>query len=454
MVKSSGDAKVKTDSESNAVSKEVFEARREVLNKYVRDNPYILDEPTTKQAQFLTRFERKVLYGGAAGGGKSRAQLQAALMFVKFPQYGAVLFRRTYPQLDAEDSLIDQSHDLLDPTDAKWNESKSRWRFPSGATLRFSHMQYVKDRKNFKSAAYHYIGFDEASEFEPKQLRYLFSRLRTEVDDPVPVRFRLTTNPGGPSHDYIKDNYIENPDQQTIFISAQLEDNPYLDTQEYEQSLAELPPEERARLRHGDWDVEVSGDLFQKGWFKTIEHPPKLDRVVRHWDAADSESKAASWTAGVLIGLHEGEQGNPDTYYVLDVVRFKKSGGGKKQMISNIAEQDRDKYGSLLEVGFEQEPGSGGKYQAEDLAGQIQQCQTYIKNPTGSKVARAGPFRSSAELGNIYLIKGPWNQAYLDELSAFDNGTHDDQVDGSSGAFNRLSVDEKEKTKSAGSWHR
>lgn len=413
---------------------EVFEARRFFLNRFVRDNPFIPDVPTQKQAEFLTCMKRKSLFGGSAGSAKSRAQLQAALMFAEFPQYNAILFRRTYPQLDADESLIDQSEEMLGGSDAEWNESKSLWTFPSGATLRFSHMQHEDDRFSHKSAAYHFIGFDEATEFEPSQLRYLFSRLRKKGDDPIPLRFRLTSNPGGPAHEYVKQNYIDNPDEDTEFIPAQLEDNPHLDTESYEDSLSELRPIERKRLREGDWEVQPSGDMFKREWFTITQSAPRMKRVVRSWDLAGTESDDASFTVGVLYGESVREK-----IIVLDVKYFKKSPGKRDQIIVETSKED----GANVTQVLEQEPGSGGKKQCQALKSRMKGSRVEIINPTGSKETRAGPLRSTAETDTLHLVQSDWNSTYKDKVVAFPEAGQD-FVDATAQAHNFLFVDEED----------
>src|SRR5262249_52470356 len=86
----------------------------------------------------------------------------------------------------------------------------------------------------------------------------------------------------------------------------------------------------------------------------------------------------------------------------------------------------------------EQEPGSGGKESAAATIRRLRGYAIYADRVTGSKAVRVSPFAAQCEAGNVRLVAGPWNAAYLDELCLFPYGTHDDQVDASSGAFNKL----------------
>lgn len=121
------------------------------LTKYI---PYT---PTPKQAAFLLMNDSKeILYGGAAGGGKSVAQLMAALQFVDIPGYSAILFRKTYADLSLPGALIDMSKQWLMPfvesKEIKWSEKDKRYDFPSGATLNFGYLESANDCYRYQGA--------------------------------------------------------------------------------------------------------------------------------------------------------------------------------------------------------------------------------------------------------------------------------------------------------------
>ena len=181
--------------------------------------------------------------GNARGGvnGKSSALLMAALQFVSVPGYSALLMRRTFADLRLPGALIDMSREWLAGTPAVWNSQEHRWRFPGGASLQFGYCESEPDVYRYQGSAYNFIGIDEAGQLSEAQLRYLFSRLRTTTDVPVFTRYRLASNPGGTSHEYLKRRYLTEP-QGRVFVPAKLDDNPFLDRADYVRALSELDP--------------------------------------------------------------------------------------------------------------------------------------------------------------------------------------------------------------------
>jgi hypothetical protein len=155
----------------------------DLLRRTVIDNPYIpaMDGlfPSAPQAYFLTAPVREILYGGAAGGGKSAGILAAALQYVTEPGYDALILRRSYADLEKPGALIPLSKEWLLPTDAAYNEQTHRWTFPSGATLSFGHIQNETSVvQDYQGSAFAFIGFDELTQFTRFMYTYLFSRNR------------------------------------------------------------------------------------------------------------------------------------------------------------------------------------------------------------------------------------------------------------------------------------
>jgi len=405
---------------------------------------------------FLGATEDELLFGGAAGGGKSDAMLMDALQYVDYPGYAALLLRRTFGELTQPEGLIPRSHEWgLRAKGAVWHEGLHEWQFPSGAKLSFGHMQYENDKHQYQSGAYQYIGFEELTSFTRTQYTYMLSRARRLEGSSLPVRIRSSSNPGGVGHDWVKARFITPADpnvahvtveeidgvrvQRSLrFIPSRLADNPSLDRTEYIRSLSGLDAVTRAQLLEGDWDVLPQGDCFKREWFGTAltARPAFLTHWVRYWDKAATED-GGDWSAGVLLG----RGGN--LFYVLDVKRGQWSWAARNTVMQQTAAEDALACPRYT-IWVEQEPGSGGKESAQRSIAELAGYDVHAETVTGSKRVRANPFAAQCEVGNVKLIAGAWNSAYLDELCAFTGDdkrdVHDDQVDASSGAFAKLAV--------------
>jgi len=408
----------------------------EHFNATVLLNRWIPHKPHPKQAQFLLLNCREALYGGAAGGGKSDALLMAALQYVDVPRYSAIIFRRSFTDLALPGALMDRALEWLGATPARYNNINHCWTFPSTATLAFGNLEHEQDKFRYQSAEFQYVGFDELTQFMESQYRYLFSRLRRPADSPIPLRMRGASNPGNIGHDWVKQRFmIEGPEHDRTFIPAKLEDNPSLDREKYVESLTELDPITRRQYLDGDWTARHGGSIFLREWFKIVREPPANLKKVRFWDKASTEPKPQNrdpdWTAGLLLGTRGGQ------YWVLDVKRVRKPPPVVEQLIRQTTQLDNQD--ERVAVFMEQEPGSSGAdvinyYSRNVLAGfEFRGVKT-----SGPKTERAGPVSSAAEAGNIFIVQGPWNGEFLDEVEAFPDGMHDDQVDALSGAFSKV----------------
>ena len=217
------------------------------------------------QTEFLAADEKDVLYGGAAGGGKSYAMLVDPLRYAHKKAHRALILRRSMPELR---ELIDKSRELYPQAfpGCKFREVEKVWNFPSGAKIEFGFLERDADVYRYQGQAFSWIGFDEITHL-PTEFgwNYLASRLRT-TDPEIKTYLRCTANPGGVGAHWVKKRYVDSnsPNESFIgddglsrkFIPARLTDNPYLAKDGiYEQMLMSLPPVQRKQLLEGNWDV-------------------------------------------------------------------------------------------------------------------------------------------------------------------------------------------------------
>jgi predicted phage terminase large subunit-like protein len=175
------------------------------------------------------------------------------------------------------------------------------------------------------------------------------------------------------------------------------------------------------------------GGFFQKTWFETTRAAPGKAKRVRAWDRAASIAKKGTdpdWTVG--LKLVRDEHG---CFYIEDVVRFRGSSLDVQKAIRNTAEQD----GKNVKIILEQDPGQAGKSEVEYLIRMMSGFSVKAVPIKKDKVTRASPVSAQAEAGNIKIVRGDWNHAFLEELCAFPNAKHDDTVDALSTAFDALS---------------
>jgi hypothetical protein len=217
------------------------------------------------QTDFLAAGEKDVLYGGAAGGGKSFAMIVDPLRYCHKKAHRALILRRSMPELR---EMIDKSRELYPQAfpGAKFREVEKLWNFPSGAKIEFGFLERDADVYRYQGQAYSWIGFDEITHLPTEfSWNYLASRLRT-TDPSITTYLRCTANPGGVGSHWVKKRYIEPAEHNTSFqgadgltrkfIPAKLADNPYLaEDGVYEQMLKSLPPIQRRQLLEGNWDV-------------------------------------------------------------------------------------------------------------------------------------------------------------------------------------------------------
>lgn len=170
------------------------------------------------------------------------------------------------------------------------------------------------------------------------------------------------------------------------------------------------------------------GLFFHVDKLDIVDAIPVDARRARGWDKA-ATAGGGDWTVGLKMA-----KGNDGIFYIEDVVRGQWDTATRDRTIRQTAEMDGR---GCKQVG-EQEPGSGGKESAQNFIRLLSGFPVSTEPATNAKEIRADPFSSQVNAGNVRIVRGAWNKAYIEELRGFPHGKHDDQVDGSSLAFNEL----------------
>ena len=287
---------------------------------------------TARQRVAHASYADEMLYGGAAGGGKSRFVRAEVMAFaLEVPGSASIVFRRSFPDLSRAGGMIPGFLLEMPKGLGVYNATDHRWTLRNGSTIELAHLSRDADVTKYQGAEYQLIVLDEATHFTEYQYRYLMTRLRASgaVRDRLKAkrlrpRIVLTANPGGVGHGWVKGRFVdpappevtwrpratlEDPKPGTrVFIPARVTDNPHID-ETYIDRLNNLDEAERRALRDGDWDV-YQGQRFAS-WRRSIhvvdpeQLPLTLGGVTRGVgvDYGLDAPFAALWGAKLADGL-------------------------------------------------------------------------------------------------------------------------------------------------------
>lgn len=264
---------------------------------------------TEKQLLFIEAQQSEVLFGGAAGGGKSVAQvLDCAAFAMRYPGSRQLLLRRTLPELEM--TLVRLARTMLPAEIYTYASSRHEGTFANGSVADFGYCDSERDVTRYQSAEYDAIRFDELTHFTEYMYLYLMSRLRGA--NGFPKQLKSTSNPGGVGHVWVKKRFVdagtagetfsaENGGSR-IFIPSLVDDNLFLmraDPQ-YKQRLANLPARERKALLHGVWDI-ADGQFFSE-WNPEL-HVARGFAIPLEWDRYFVMDYGLDMLAGYFVAV-------------------------------------------------------------------------------------------------------------------------------------------------------
>jgi predicted phage terminase large subunit-like protein len=432
------------------------------------------------QEQFLSSPADIIIYGGAAGGGKSYALLLEALRHYSNSKFGCVIFRKNSTQVRNEGGLWQQSSQIYPFHNGRPREANLEWIFPSGMRVKFAHLEHENSVYDWQGSQIPYIGFDELTHFSENQFFYMMSRNRS--DSGVSGYIRATCNPDPDSFvrrfidwwigedgfplkersgvlrwfiriddkliwadtkDQIHEQYgrgIEIQPKSVTFIPSKLQDNKILMNKDpgYLANLLAQNRVDRMRLLEGNWNVRaISGAFFQRQWFTILDTiPPGFTQSIRFWDRAATKpnetNKDPDWTRGLKLYKYPN-----NTWVVGDLRSMRDSPLKVERLIRETAAFD----GYNTKIMSQQDPGSAGVAEAENFIRMLVGFDVHTEVFNKDKINRAKPVSAQCEAGNIFVLRAPWNDDFFNELENFPNPeSHDDIVDTLSGAFNNLAT--------------
>jgi predicted phage terminase large subunit-like protein len=429
------------------------------------------------QEVFLNTEADIAVFGGAAGSGKSYALLLEGMRYPqKVTAFDTVIFRRTLVDLRRPGGLWSETEKLYYFARGFPVMHRMEWRWPGKGSVKLAHLEHPNTVFDWHGSQIGCICFDELTTFTKDQFFYLISRNRSPSGIRPYIRATCNADAGSwvadliawwvnPATGYpiaersgVVRYFVRGADDQLVwydskaaamaatgqsketiksftFIAAKLADNPALMRNDpgYLGNLMLLAKVERERLLNGNWKIRPSaGYYFNRSWCQIVDIPPVCVRVVRGWDFAATEQKDNNdpdWTSTVKIGvMHDGR------WIVLHADAFRGSPAEVNRRVLNYAQQD----GREATTSIPKDPGQSGVAQVVAMTHLLQGFIVVNSPESGDKVTRFGPFSAQAEVGNVLVLRGRWNERWFTELENFPDGAHDDDPDATSRAFNAI----------------
>lgn len=447
--------------------------------------------PQPKQEEFLSNPADIVIYGGAAGGGKSWSLLYEPLRHVDNPEFTAVIFRKNSTQIMNAGGLYSASQKVYRkyPGATPVKTPNPQWSFPSGAMVYFRHLGADDATEGWQGTEICLLEFDELTHFTEYQFFYMLSRNRStcgirpycrcscnpdadswvanfiswwidqDTGYAIPersgkIRYMARVNEeliwGDTPEEILRTareaNYdveIKESDIKSVsFVLSTIQDNQVLLKSDpgYMANLKALSIVERERLLYGNWKIKAAKGLF----FPRSSLPELLDsepddvvRWVRAWDLAATDTDEGgdpAYTASVLLGKRRN-----GTYVIADATNHRLKAEKVREMVKQCAVSDKAKY-KRVKIRMSIDPGQAGKEQSQSYIKMLAGFTVSAVRESGDKQTRAEPFATQWQAGNVSVVVGPWTEGLLSQYESFPESKFKDMVDAGSNAFNELEL--------------
>jgi phage terminase large subunit-like protein len=449
----------------------------------------VIPGPTSAKQEMIINSDAQItVIGGAAGSGKSYLLQVMALRYIDDPNTTCIMFRRTTPQLMGQGGIVDTAKSIYTalPKDYRpsWTQKPMQATFPNGATIRWQHMEHVRNKFDIQGLQYTFIGVDEACQFEWEQLEYMTSRLRSasrhksrmvmscnpdpdhklreiledfyldEDGYPIPerdgvVRYFMMQNGDfiwGDTADYLADKYgVADEDRDTkilsfTFISSTIYDNPIMlkENREYLAFLEGLNEVDKAQLLHGNWFARAEGStFFKREWLEAVDYVPDGAQEAVGYDKAASKPSQADRSPDYTACTKMSKCREGYYYITGDYIesfkdedtgiygRFRETAGRRDNLIEAQGHYD----GRDCHIVMPQDPGAAGKMEILESCKKLTAVGLIPKKDlipiNKAKVTKFMPFATAAENGLVRIVKSTFKnakslEAYLKELDSFD----------------------------------
>lgn len=396
------------------------------MGNRIAESPPVGAHP--KQIEFIESPKRWCGYIGGRGSGKSYASILKALREAGGPNAPCTgaLVAPTYTML--QDGLLKLFWKIVpDGMVKEFSKGRMVATLGNGSEIFF---RSGDDPDRMRGLNLSWFGLDEACYMDGAIWPISTATLR---EGGRAGKAWVTTTPKG--YDWVYKVFVSNATDDHLMVQSHTNDNIFL-AKEFRQDVI--------REHGAGWfaQQEISGAFVEAGGginvsnVEVLDSRPIIREWVRYWDTAATR-RDGDYTVGLLMGkLRDG------SFVIADVIRGQWSTSEVEALLLATAEQD----GQTVRIRIEQEPGASGKQIIDVFKNLLYRFDVDGNRVSGAKAQRIAPFAAQVEAGNVAIVRGGWNEAFLEECQTYAPGERssrkrkDDQLDAASGAFMELGL--------------